>query len=110
MILILSYALLFISLSVYSQENKLPVNIQSPDAGGLGKFGDVPVSHFTGTPNISVPIHSLSVNGIDLNISINYDASGVPINQHQGWVGQNWTLSLNRYESEIKSHLRGLVT
>jgi len=69
-----------------------PVNIQSPDAGGLAKFGDVPVSLYTGQPNIQIPLHAMSKNGIDLNISLNYDATGVRVGQHPGWVGQNWSL------------------
>lgn len=76
-----------------AQELKPPVNIQSPNAAGLGKYGDVPVSYFTGTPSISVPLHTLSYRGIDLNISLNYDASGVRIDQHPGIVGQNWSLA-----------------
>jgi hypothetical protein len=82
-----------INYGLYSQEVREPVNIQSPNAASLGRFGDVPVSYYTGTPSIGVPIHTLSVNGIDLNINLSYDASGVRLDQHPGWVGQNWSLS-----------------
>ena len=38
------------------QQRILP---SSPNAAALGKFGDVPVSAYTGVPNISVPIAEL---------------------------------------------------
>jgi hypothetical protein len=34
--------------------------IPTPNAASLGTFGDVPVSYFTGSPQIDVPLHSLS--------------------------------------------------
>lgn len=92
-IILIIFTTLCVLNTLQAQELKQPVNIQSPNASSLGKYGDVPVSFFTGTPNISVPIHSLNVKGIELNISLNYDASGVRIDQHPGWVGQNWSLS-----------------
>jgi len=86
-------SLLLCIVLLQAQEVKPPVNIQSPNAAGLGKYGDVPVSYFTGTPNVTVPLHSMNFNGIELNISLNYDATGIRIDQHPGWVGQNWSLS-----------------
>ncbi|HAF28300.1 MAG TPA: hypothetical protein DCG75_04550 [Bacteroidales bacterium] len=91
--LFISIILIFIASFIKAQELKLPTNIQSPNAASLGKYGDVPVSYFTGTPNINIPLHKLSVKGIDLDISLSYDASGIRINSHPGWVGQNWTLN-----------------
>jgi hypothetical protein len=92
-IILIIFTALCVLNTLQAQELKQPVNIQSPNASSLGKYGDVPVSFFTGTPNISVPIHSLNVKGIELNIALNYDASGVRVDQHPGWVGQNWNLS-----------------
>ena len=89
----LFFALMFLSLaSLQAQELRPPVNIQSPNAATLGKYGDVPVSYFTGTPNISIPLHNFKNKGIDLNLSLNYDASGVRIDQHPGSTGQNWSV------------------
>lgn len=89
----ISILLFFTTTFINAQELKQPTNIQSPNAASLGKYGDVPVSYFTGTPNISIPLHKMSVKGIDLDISLSYDASGIRINSHPGWVGQNWTLN-----------------
>jgi hypothetical protein len=90
---LLLFLVLYINFGLYSQEARQPVNILSPDVASLGRYGDVPVSYYTGTPNINIPLYSLNVNGIELNVELNYDATGVRVNQHPGWVGQNWSLS-----------------
>src|SRR6186713_262385 len=49
----------------------------APNAASLGKFGDIPVGYYTGTPNISVPIYDLKSSRLSLPISLSYHASGV---------------------------------
>ena len=81
---------------IHAQTNsfsKPPVNILSPDAANLGKYGAYEVNHYTGTPNISVPIYTIKEPGIEIPISINYDASGFMPNKNSSQVGQNWNLS-----------------
>lgn len=68
-------------------------NYQSPNATSLGSFGDVPVSLYTGTPDISVPIHKLNERGVELDINLQYNARGVRVEDVPGWVGQNWALN-----------------
>lgn len=85
-----------------------PINIQSPNAANLGKYGDVPMNLYTGTPNISIPLMTMNDRNQEMNIYLNYDASGVRIQSHPSWVGQNWTLnaggvitrSVQNYEDE----------
>lgn len=69
------------------------VNFHSANAITLGQFGDVPVSLYTGTPNISVPIHKLNERGLELDINLQYNAKGVRVEDVPGWVGQNWALN-----------------
>lgn len=75
-----------------AQHIDLPENIQSPNAASLGKYGDTPVSYYTGTPAINIPIYTLNVKGIELSVNLSYNASGIRIDEHPGWVGQNWSL------------------
>lgn len=88
---------LLILLSVYGillhgQNVKIPQNVATPNAASLGKFGDVPVSNYTGKVNVSVPIFSLNENNIPLNLSLNYDTGGVKVNELPSWIGQNWNM------------------
>ncbi|WP_412560622.1 RHS repeat domain-containing protein [Winogradskyella sp. MIT101101] len=65
----------------------------SPEAASLGKFTEVPISHYTGLPNISVPIASYEVGGKSFPVSINYHARGVRVEEIASRVGIGWTLN-----------------
>ena len=70
----------------------VPTDIPSPNAADLSQFGNVPVSYYTGKADISIPLHTLSVKGVSLPISLAYNSGGVMINKLPGWTGENWTL------------------
>jgi YD repeat-containing protein len=67
----------------------------SPDAAALGKYGNIPVSMYTGIPEISVPLHTCSYRDITIPIKLSYHSSGVQVAEEASWVGMGWTLSLN---------------
>ena len=46
------------------------VTMPPPNAASLGAYGDVPVSYFTGVPNISIPIYTASFGPLSLPISL----------------------------------------
>ncbi len=75
-------------------QNKVPeITSPSPNASGLGVYGEVPVSFFTGIPNIEVPLYTLKEGNLTLPVSLSYYASGIKPDQHPGWVGLNWSLN-----------------
>ena len=82
---------------VFSQEKdntKLPSIIPpSPDASSIGKFGEVPVSKYTGIPQISIPIYTISEGDIKIDVSLNYHAGGIRVEEHSGWTGLGWALN-----------------
>lgn len=69
------------------------VSIASPTAASLGKYGDIPVSNFTGIPNISIPIYTVKSGSLELPISLSYHAGGLKVQEQAGWVGAGWTLN-----------------
>ena len=71
---------------------------KSPEASAFDKYGDIGVSQFTGSPNISFPL-SLSE---DVPISISYNASGNKPEEHHGWVGAGFNLNVGGMISRIK--------
>lgn len=73
--------------------SSLYVEPQTPNAASLGRYGDCPVSLFTGRPSISIPLYNFKVRNMVLPINLDYDAGGVMVNCLPGWAGQNWTLS-----------------
>jgi YD repeat-containing protein len=66
----------------------------SPSVSSLMKFEEVPVSHYTGIPDISESLINLPINE-DLNISItlNYHPTGIRVEEYASWVGTGWSLS-----------------
>lgn len=74
-------------------QQQLPSFAPTPTAASIARYGDVPVSPFTGLPSISIPLHSFNVLGLELPLRLDYDASGVQMNVLPGWVGHNWSLA-----------------
>ena len=70
----------------------IPNDIPSPTVASLAKFGDIPVSMFTGTPKITIPIFELKSLEKSMPISLDYDVSGFQINDLPSCTGHNWTL------------------
>jgi hypothetical protein len=64
----------------------------SPEAAALGQYGNVPVSLFTGTPTISIPMYELKGNSLSLPISLSYNASGFKPEDEATWCGSAWSL------------------
>lgn len=65
----------------------------SPTSASLGKYGNVPVSFYNGTPSIFVPLYDIKTVNHALKISMQYDASGIKVSQDASWVGLGWSLS-----------------
>ena len=68
------------------------IQMFSPNAAELGKYGKIPVNHFNGLPSIQVPLTTLKTKGANLPIYLTYHAGGHKPEQHPGWVGLGWTL------------------
>ncbi|MBI5914737.1 MAG: hypothetical protein HY842_05125 [Bacteroidetes bacterium] len=68
------------------------IMVPSPEVASLGRYIDVPVSYYTGVPNVSIPIHTLSEGPLSLPISLSYHAGGVQVSEVPSWVGLGWSL------------------
>lgn len=64
----------------------------SPDAAAIAKYGDIPVSLYTGIPSISLPIYTISLKGLSVPISLNYHSSGIKVDELASNVGVGWSL------------------
>jgi len=66
----------------------------SPNTASLGLYGHTPVGHYTGIPNIDIPIYEIDLDGKKIPISISYHASGIRVAQEASSLGLGWTLNL----------------
>ncbi|MEM0543621.1 DUF6443 domain-containing protein [Flavobacterium sp. j3] len=73
----------------YPQVSKPEASVSS-----LMKFEEIPVSNYTGVPEISVPIYSLPTRSkdISLNVALGYHPSSVAMDDVAGQCGTGWSL------------------
>lgn len=88
---ILLFTIIILNTNVINAD--IPDHMPTPNAASLGIWGDIPVSLSNGKPNICIPLFSTSVRGIEMPISLCYDATGVRLNSLPSWTGYNWTLN-----------------
>src|SRR6266404_6737268 len=69
-----------------------PPKMQSPNAASLGTYGETPVNLFTGTPDVSIPIYTLSYGNTNIPLRLRYNPASVKPGQQPGWVGSGWDL------------------
>ena len=91
----LGVLLLMMSLSTAQPTNKYINDVvqPSPNEAALGKYGDIPVSYYTGIPSISVPIHVINQGPLSHNVMLNYHAGGIRGEDMASRVGLGWTLT-----------------
>lgn len=89
--LIITAAFCFSSTLLVGQSGALP-NIMSPEVADLGRYGAYPVSYYSGTPTISIPLYKIKENELEMDLSLSYNASGFVPGKESGIVGQNWAL------------------
>jgi hypothetical protein len=107
--------LLIVCLSLYNEQAKaqnfnfsdyIPKSPKSPNAAALGQYGDVPVSYYTGVPDIKIPIYEIKVGTVSIPISLSYHASGNKVQDYPSWVGTGWVLNAG---GVINRQQRGII-
>jgi len=88
--------------SNYQAEHN-PIPFLSPEAASLGKYGEIPVSEYTGVPQIDIPLYTVKSGELELPISLSYHASGIKVNQEATWVGLGWDLMAGGCISRVVS-------
>ncbi|AXP80516.1 hypothetical protein CJ739_1427 [Mariniflexile rhizosphaerae] len=78
-LLFLGFFIICINLS-FGQE--LPQIIPpSPNAASLAQYADVPISHYTGVPNISIPLYEIKSGNLTLPINMSYQSTTLRMSQ-----------------------------
>lgn len=65
----------------------------SPTASSILKSIDVPVNHYTGIPDITIPLFELKGKDLSLPINLVFNSNGLKVDEIPGWVGMGWNLS-----------------
>ena len=86
-----SASALQVDLQFASQETKLIG--PSPQASSMTRYADYPVSYCLGQAEVSVPLYEIKSRSLALPISLQYNTSGVRVDEVSGIVGLNWSLN-----------------
>jgi YD repeat-containing protein len=65
----------------------------TPTAAAMARYGEIPVSHVTGVPEISVPIFTIKEGKLSLPLNFSYHASGVKVQDIATPIGLGWVLN-----------------
>lgn len=74
---------------------------KSPEMKGIERYGEYPVSEYTGIPSINIPLHTIKLKDIDFPISLDYHSTGIQVTQEATWIGLGWNLILGGSVSTI---------
>ena len=103
--LVISFLLSILSLlPAHAQLTEPVYSTPSADVATLGSFGEIPVSLFTGTPNVSVPIYEVTAGDFSFPLALSYHLASVKPNLPPGNYGLGWSLST---EACISRTVRG---
>ncbi len=89
-----------------AQVGSMRLTVPSPTAASLGKFGDIPVSLYTGIPDITIPLFVAKGRTLELPIALKYHAGGIRVEERGGWAGIGWALEAG---GTITRTVRGVV-
>lgn len=64
----------------------------TPNAATFERFGNLPVSHSSGIPQIDIPIHTIQLSNFNWPIKLSYHARGVRPSDVASNVGLGWNL------------------
>jgi hypothetical protein len=86
--------LMFVLAQSQSQPAKYRAVIgPSPNAASYDKYGEIPVSTYTGVPDIEVPIHTIVNADIKVPVTLSYHSSGIRVDEEASRAGLGWVLN-----------------
>lgn len=97
----------YVGIGPLSAQDYLPTvkTPASPVAASFNVYGEIPVSKYTGIPDISIPLYTIDLNTFQIPISLNYHPAGVKVEAEASWVGLGWTLMAG---GTISREIRGM--
>lgn len=64
----------------------------SPEAEAMAKYDVLPVTLYSGMPNISVPIGDIKTPRLSVSFSLSYNFNGYKPNESASWAGLGWSV------------------
>lgn len=92
-IIFLTIVLFSISISTLNAQNHTgDYQVKPPDVSAFEAVNFSKANEYSGKVAISIPIFEFSIDGVSIPISIDYNSSGILVNEHASRVGMGWSL------------------
>ena len=107
LICVLSLILTMVN-TIVAQEKLSPTALPTVSPNGLayGRYADVPVSQYTGTTEVTVPLATVTDNSLSVPVYLQYHTGGLPVGAPASSVGLGWNLNAG---GMISRTVRGLA-
>lgn len=80
--------------TVVGQVPEKPVNVPSPTPFSFQQYGNLNTSHYTGALQLNIPLYELVYKELKMPISLNYNSTGLKVDQVPGWTGANFSMNI----------------
>jgi YD repeat-containing protein len=84
---------LLLNVSLAQNAGDDPVTVQSPETAVFAKSGNIPVGTYTGTASVNVPLFTIEDGPISIPLSLNYNTSGIRVQEESSWTGLGFMLN-----------------
>lgn len=84
----------------------------SPKEYQFLKYGEIPISEYSGIPKIEIPLYEIQQRGISIPLILRYNAQGIKVTEEASSVGLGWDLSLGSISQIVndKNDLESIIT
>ena len=65
---------------------------KSPTISQFLRYDELPVSEYTGIPNIAISLYNIEVDDVAIPLTLSYHAGGLKVTQEASWVGLGWDI------------------
>ncbi|MCU7375748.1 hypothetical protein PEC18_34265 [Paucibacter sp. O1-1] len=79
--------------AIQAESGYTKVSPPSPQSASFQRYGDYPVGHVTGVPEINIPLFTINTGKLMLPISMSYHAAGFKPRDNSGVLGLGWSLN-----------------
>ena len=90
------------TLKVYSQAPQKDL-FPTPNAAALGMYGQIPVTLFSGLPEIDIPVYEFKSRDLTLPLHLSYHAGNIKPSTIPTWTGLGWSLHAGGAISRIQN-------
>ena len=107
---LLAGGLFLFGLSINADDVQDKLNFfKSPEAAAFMKYGEESVNEYTGTANISIPLYTVKCKDIEIPLVLNYNASGIKVDQEASWVGLGWDLTVGGCVNYVSAGSKDMI-